>query len=348
VYGGGGLFLRRIDRLKTCARARRLGHRYGVLLASALTGLFSFACQSPLRLEPEQGAQDVNEIVICGERFAVEAPVVLWFEEGGYSAYRTAPHFSEEGPRGLRYRSGRSPSSVGPGMTGDRSSWEVEDLAATVDLFVLHYDVCGTAERCFQVLQDIRMLSVHFLLDIDGTLYQTLDLADQAWHARQANPRSVGVEIAQIGAWPPDDSAILDEWYVADDGGKRIELPARLGDGGLRTPGFVGRPVRSERIRGRINGTTLEQHDFTPEQYASLEALAATLARALPRIAVVAPRDEAGAILPRVLEDAEFEAFSGILGHWHVTASKTDPGPAFDWEGFLARTRALLEGVADS
>ena len=35
------------------------------------------------------------------------------------------------------------------------------------------------------------------------------------WHARQANNRSVGVEIAQIGAYALDDTT-LDEWYEAD------------------------------------------------------------------------------------------------------------------------------------
>ena len=48
-------------------------------------------------------------------------------------------------------------------------------LQQVVDQFVIHFDVCGTSRRCFEVLQDKRGLSVHFMLDIDGTIYQTLD-----------------------------------------------------------------------------------------------------------------------------------------------------------------------------
>jgi len=37
--------------------------------------------------------------------------------------------------------------------------------------------------QCFKVLHDHRDLSVHFMLDLDGTIYQTLDLKERAWHA---------------------------------------------------------------------------------------------------------------------------------------------------------------------
>jgi len=36
--------------------------------------------------------------------------------------------------------------------------------------FVFHYDVCGFSQRCFDVLHDHRGLSVHFMLDVDGTI----------------------------------------------------------------------------------------------------------------------------------------------------------------------------------
>ena len=41
------------------------------------------------------------------------------------------------------------------------------------------------------------------MLDLDGTIYQTLDLKERAWHATTSNSRSVGIEIANIGAYPP-------------------------------------------------------------------------------------------------------------------------------------------------
>jgi hypothetical protein len=54
----------------------------------------------------------------------------------------------------------------------------------------------------------------------------------------------------------------------------------------VRTPGFVGRPRRPGRLQGVINGQTLEMHDFTPEQYDTLERLTAALCRALRRFRV--------------------------------------------------------------
>ena len=48
------------------------------------------------------------------------------------------------------------------------------------------------------------------VLDVDGTIYQTLDVRETCWHATKANPRSIGVEIAQIGAWPPENTAALE------------------------------------------------------------------------------------------------------------------------------------------
>ena len=288
------------------------------------------------------GATVGQEIVIAGERFAIGTPVVLWFEEPGYSAYDTLPRFASAGsasgagdqaPTGLRFRPGRE----GAGPAPDRTA-----LNDVVDQFVLHYDACGLSRTCFRVLQDERGLSVHFLLDVDGTLYQTMDLADTAWHAHQANPRSVGIEIANIGAYSPDRPSPLDRWYDVDDEGLRLRIPDHLGDGGVRTPGFVARPARPGRIRGEIQGELFEQVDLTPEQYESLAHLTAALVRAFPRLAFEFPRGSDGRVLTSRLPPAAEAQFSGILGHYHVSATKRDPGPAFDWERLQADVVRLL------
>jgi len=284
--------------------------------------------------------RDGDEIVVCGEYIDVGAPVVLWYDPGGYSAYRNGPFFRSEGERGLRYTPGREVEDPALARRAAEEGWTPELLREAVDQFVIHYDVCGTSRRCFDVLQDQRGLSVHFLLDIDGTIYQTLDLKEQAWHARQANRRSVGVEIAQIGARTAADVGVLDAWYPTDAQGPYLQLPEAMGDGGVRSAGFVGRPARPERMRGEVNGVELVQHDFTPEQYRSLAQLSAALQRALPRIALDAPRDASGAVSQSVLSEQEFEAWSGLIGHHHITLEKTDPGPAFDWERVLREAQA--------
>jgi hypothetical protein len=63
-----------------------------------------------------------------------------------------------------------------------------------IKLFVNHWDVCLSSTQCQKVL-DKRGISVHFLIDNDGTIYQTLDMQHSAWHASRVNRYSVGVEI---------------------------------------------------------------------------------------------------------------------------------------------------------
>ena len=84
--------------------------------------------------------------------------------------------------------------------------WDLSTLQRVVDQFVIHFDVSGTSRQCFNVLHDPRDLSVHFMFDLDGTIYQTLDLKERAWHATSSNSRSVGIEIANIGAYPTNAS----------------------------------------------------------------------------------------------------------------------------------------------
>lgn len=270
------------------------------------------AAPPPAFVAPPPG----DEIVACGQRFHIGTPVVTWEQFPGYSFYGKGECFVG-GPK------------------------EIDALRDAIDQFVLHFDVCGVSQVCYRVLLE-RKLSVQFMLDVDGTLYQTMDLAERAWHATKSNPRSIGIEIANLGAYPPGKGRILDEWYVQDADGPYLRIPARLGDGGLRLPGFVARPARREKIVGEVQGETLEQYDFTPAQYAALEKLAAGLARLFPRIEPEAPRAADGTVANTALSAEAWRDFHGILGHFHVQTNKNDPGPAFDWEAFLAGVRKEL------
>ena len=290
-----------------------------------------------------------DEIVVCGQLFHTGAPVVLWLDPGGYDAYRAHCRFDPQ-----RWEPTR-PVSSAPVRYGSfrrhlpddlprqvvEEGWTVERLARCVDLFVYHYDACGTSRRCFRVLHDIRGLSVHFMLDVDGTIYQTLDVKERAWHAGQANDRSVGVEIANIGAYA--ELARLEQWYARDEDGRwRLSFPDDFADAGWRTPDFVPRPARNEPIRGEINGRRLVQFDLTDAQYESLIKLTAALCRVLPGITPDYPRDADGRLLTRAMSADELAAYRGLLGHYHVTTRKVDPGPAFDWERVVAGVRREL------
>jgi len=222
-----------------------------------------------------------RQIVVNGRRVDAGTRVVLWTDPGGYRA-----------------------TDFGTRKGGD------------VHQVVLHYDAAGTSAQCFKVLE-LRGLSVHFMVDLDGTVYQTCDTSARAYHAGTFNDGSVGIEIANVGAYA--DRAELDRLWPIPPG---VARPAR-----------VPLPARPGPLRGRIQGTDLWQQDYTAEQYEALGHLVAALCGALD-IPATAPR-EAG-----VLRDPA--SWRGIVGHYHLTTAKLDPGPAFDWDRFLGLVRADL------
>jgi len=197
-------------------------------------------------------------------------------------------------------------------------------------------------------LHDLRDLSVHFMLDLDGTIYQTLDAKERAWHATSSNTRSVGIEIANIGAYPTSGRTPLGEWYSRqDERGTRIVIPPRFGDGGIRTPGFIARPTRPLPLTGEIQGQRLVQYDYTPEQYRALVHLTAALCQVFPNLRCDYPRDAAGRLIQAKLPAAQLDSYAGLLGHFHVQTNKVDPGPAFQWDYVINGARQLLLGKKD-
>lgn len=276
--------------------------------------LFLSSCRTPPPPEPRRG----DEIVVAGQFFHTGTRVLTWLDEGGFNAYPGD---------GRNYNPRR-----------DLTARTLPALQERVDQFVIHYDDCGYSALCFKILQE-RRLSVHFLIDVDGTIYQTLDLVDAAQHATTANSRSVGVELAGIGARAAGgDRKEFDRWYRRDAAGKTwLQLPAAA------PVRYAGGPIRPDRVRGTIHRQALEQYDFTPEQYAALAKLTAALCRALPRIACDFPQDAAGRLVTKKLPDAEIERFRGVLGHYHIQENKVDPGPALQWKKFIGEAQALLK-----
>ncbi|HWH70708.1 MAG TPA: peptidoglycan recognition family protein [Candidatus Sulfotelmatobacter sp.] len=326
----------------------------GLLLAVAVVSGCKTAPQ-PGAFAPRQG----DEIVVAGQLVHTGARVVLWMDPGGYDAYRVERRFSplekasweasKEEVKDLsspnRYnlrRNGLSDEEIERVRGG---GWDLPTLQKVVDQFVLHYDVCGTSRQCFKVLHDMRDLSVHFMLDLDGTIYQTLDLKERAWHATQSNSRSIGIEIANMGAYGQKEKTPFDEWYHRETNcSTRITIPARFGDGGIRTKGFVGHPAHSEAVRGVTQGRELVQYDFTPEQYQALIKLTATLSKVFPKIKCDYPRDAAGRLITQKLPDEELNAYQGVMGHFHIQTNKVDPGPALQWDYVIDNARKLLNG----
>ncbi|WP_337173691.1 peptidoglycan recognition family protein [Paludisphaera sp.] len=290
-----------------------------------------------------------DEIMVCGQLFHTGTPVVLWTDPGGYDAYRVEPRFIPADKvrpdlAKVRFSQRRHNLSEADQARVKLHGWDLPTLQNVVDQFVIHYDVCGTSKRCFRVLHDDRGLSVHFMLDLDGTIYQTLDLKEAAWHATIANGRSIGIEIANMGAYPPGKTATRDRWYEKDDAGRvKIKLPGTPEDDLIRDPSVPLAPARNEPITGKLQGSTLEQYDLTQAQYDALTKLTAALCAVFPKINCDYPRDDSGQVRPDALPRAEFDAYQGVLGHWHVQTNKTDPGPAFQWEAVVGGARELMK-----
>lgn len=295
--------------------------------------------------------------MVAGHYVHTGTRVVLWTDPGGYDAYRVERRFSPIGISDWQtstedVRALRTPNRYGMrkgGLTAEQiekfrgGGWDLASLQKVVDQFVIHFDVAGVSQQCFKTLQDGRDLSVHFMLDIDGTIYQTLDLKERAWHATTSNDRSVGIEIANMGAYSSETNRALVTWYKIETNGQvDITIPDSLGDGGVMTKNFVGHPARRELIKGNIQGQDLVQYDFTPQQYAALVKLTATLCTVFPKIQCRYPTDESGKLITKKLPKEMLDNYEGVLGHYHIQTDKVDPGPAFNWDYVIGGAQQIM------
>jgi N-acetylmuramoyl-L-alanine amidase len=333
----------------------KIAFRPTACCALALTVSLLTSCHlgRPRTFVPRKG----DEIVVAGQLFHTGTRVITWMDAGGYDAYRVERRFSpidesswektKDAVKDLRtpnrYNTRAAALSPEERERVRGGGWDLPTLQGVVDQFVVHYDVCGISKQCFKVLHDLRGLSVHFMLDLDGTIYQTLDLKERAWHATTSNTRSVGIEIANMGAYPPADTKVLDQWYPRDGHGQPfIKVPENLGDPMIHAKDFVGRPARAQPIRGVVQGTELVQYDLTPQQYAALTKLTAALCKVFPKIACDYPRDADGKLVAKKLPEEQLKNFGGVIGHFHIQTNKTDPGPAFDWDRVSGGARRML------
>src|SRR5947209_9471725 len=205
-------------------------HSFQFLWSKTCFCLFMIAAMIGGKTAPRRGAlaaRKGDEIVVAGQFFHTGIPVVLWMDPGGYDAYRVERRFSPIEKSDWAHSTEEVPDLRSPnrynmrraGLTDEEiervrgGGWDLPLLQKVVHQFVIHFDVCGVSRQCFNVLQDHRDLSVHFMLDLDGTIYQTLDLKERAWHATSANDRSVGIEIANMGAYSPTNMDELEKWY---------------------------------------------------------------------------------------------------------------------------------------
>ena len=158
------------------------------------------------------------------------------------------------------------------------------------NMFVAHYDVCLSSKSCFDVLKQ-RNLSVQFLLDNDGTIYQTMDTIHIAQHAKGVNDVSIGVEIS---------NAFYEKYnktYIV------MGLPPR--------------PIISDSF---VHGQKIEAHlGFYDVQVHALRELIKAICSAYPSIKLQTP------LKKEVQQDVVSKKYSGIVGHYHISREKIDP-----------------------
>jgi N-acetylmuramoyl-L-alanine amidase len=292
---------------------------------------------------PADAAKPVgDEIIVCGQRVHTGAPVVTWLDPGGYDAYKKDAKPDLALGFGTRKSTAFNAEQRQKAQSGDI---DLPTLQSMVDQFVIHYDVCGTSKRCFDVLHYNRGLAVQFMLDLDGTIYQTLDLKEGAWHATKANGRSVGIEIANMGAYAADEENPFKQWYkTLPDGQTVMTVPGPAESNGIRNKSLVLMPSRPKPVTAMIQGKPRTQYDLTPQQYDSLIKLTAALSKTFPKIKLDYPRDKSGKLIRDVLPNEVYDHYQGVLGHFHVQTNKSDPGSAFQFDKVIEGAKALGAG----
>ena len=162
-------------------------------------------------------------------------------------------------------------------------------------MFVCHWDVCLSAKSCFNILKK-RKLSVHFLIDNDGTIYQLMDCNDVGYHAgnRKVNNTSLGVEISN--AYYPKYQNIY------------------------RSRGFGPRPIWKNV---KVHDKTLEPFlGFYPVQEQALQALMKALNKVY-NIPLQTPTTE-GELLTTTSRAVYKGTYHGVVNHYHITKRKID------------------------
>ena len=263
----------------------------------------------------------MGDLIIAGQPFKIDAPVVNWFQSG-WSAIveRCIPVPGH--PEGNSCIGAYSPRAKNkfpkryatrPRLRKYGMRPPLEAVKALVRKFVLHHDGCADAKMCWHVLHNERGLSCHFIIDNDGTIYQTLDLALMGFHAGEGhNQDSIGVEFCNRG-----DAKEFPNYY------------AKKG----------GRPT----THCKINGHTIFSYDFTDAQYRVFHELGRALRRLLPNIPVEYPQDPAapGQQFWGTIPGGGAHGFAGYIGHYHLTQRKWDPGP-FDIRKFCQQLRGAF------
>ena len=254
-----------------------------------------------------------TSIVVCGQKYDIGTKVVLWDEPGGLNAYDESKTVIQEQDR----KTGKTITTTNVGKRYSKRTFTktyMVDLQNIVTQFFIHHSGLYHSADTFAVLQKERKLSVHFILDDDGTLYQTLDLVECAWHGGKNNGCSVGIET--------DSRAMADK------------LPEAYNEFHQKNNKVLPHNVKLDKVQG----FWAHGYEFTDPQYKTLIRLGIKLSEIFPKMktngkfALDFPRDEKGRIMKGIIKEPLKHC--GVIGHYQACESKVDP-IAFDHYRFL-------------
>ena len=256
---------------KLVRAVKKFQKQYG-LVADGLCGpttfrrLFTERSSHIDELKPEH-IKYSNYIVYNGQFHPIKwDKVVLWSETEGLAA-KSGNYYDY---------SGRTPRNI--------------------RLFVNHWDVCLNSRACSDVLNK-KGISVHFLIDNDGTIYQTMDMQHAAWHAgtSRVNRASVGVEITNAYYLK------YQNWYERNGHGER--------------------PIVEDAW---VHGSKLNPFlDFYPVQKEALKALWNAI-ESVTDVEFKTPLNQSGSTDTGYVQDVVYGKFAGIVSHYHCSKKKID------------------------
>jgi len=131
-----------------------------------------------------------TSIVFFDELWDVGVRVVKWWEDGGYDGYSTKQAVVTEEDR----KTGKVTTRIIKGKRYGGSFARPRRALRDVTQFVVHHTGGYLPGVCYNTLHNERKLSVQFILDDKGVIYQTLDAKEIAWQAGGQNRCSIGVE----------------------------------------------------------------------------------------------------------------------------------------------------------
>lgn len=132
-----------------------------------------------------------TSIVFFGELWDIGVRVVKWYERGGYDGYATNRVIVKREDR----RTGKVKTKVIKGKRYGRRFPPTKRKISDITQFVVHHTGGFLPGVCFNTLHNERKLSVQFIIDDFGVIYQTMDCMEIAWHGGPQNPISLGAEL---------------------------------------------------------------------------------------------------------------------------------------------------------